>query len=53
MGTDAAAIGVAPASCYTVRDLWKHDETTTTGDITSGTVAPHAVTLLRITPRCR
>jgi alpha-galactosidase len=53
MGTDAAAIGVAPSSCYTVRDLWTHDETTTTGDITSGTVAPHAVTLLRITPRCR
>jgi alpha-galactosidase len=53
MGTDAASIGVAPVSCYTVRDLWKHDETTTPGDITGGTVAPHAVTLLRITPRCR
>jgi alpha-galactosidase len=51
--TTASAAGLSSASCYTVRDLWTHDETTTMGDITSGLLAPHAVALLRITPTCR
>ncbi len=50
--TNASAIGLTSASCYTVRDLWAHDETTTTGDVTSGVLPAHAVALLRITPSC-
>jgi alpha-galactosidase len=51
--TDARAVGLTSTSCYTVRDLWTHTETTTTGDVTSGVLPPHAVALLRITPSCR
>jgi alpha-galactosidase len=50
--TNASAVGLTSASCYTVRDLWTHTETTTTGDVTSGVLHPHAVALLRITPSC-
>jgi alpha-galactosidase len=53
IGTDAAAVAADPAACYTVRDLWAHSEITTTGPMTAGTVAPHSVTLLRVTPGCR
>jgi alpha-galactosidase len=46
-------IGLAKAPCFTVRDLWSHTETTTTGPLTSGALLPHAVTLLRIGAACR
>jgi alpha-galactosidase len=46
-------IGLAKASCYPVRDLWSHTETTTTGPLTSGALVPHAVTLLRVSDTCR
>jgi alpha-galactosidase len=51
--TDATTAGLPSDTCYTVRDLWSHQETTTDGTVTSGALAPHAVALLRITPGCR
>jgi alpha-galactosidase len=51
IATGAAAVGLAGA-CYTVRDLWSHTETTTTGDIRR-TVAPHDVAMLRVWSTCR
>ena len=51
MHTDLAATGVAPADCYTVRDLWQHADSSTTGDL-ERTVAPHAVVMSRVTPGC-
>jgi alpha-galactosidase len=50
--TSASAAGLHGAPCYAVRDLWAHTETTTAGEITR-TVAPHDVTMLRISPACR
>jgi alpha-galactosidase len=50
IATGAAAVGLAGA-CYTVRDLWSHTETTTTGEIRR-TVAPHDVAMLRISSTC-
>jgi len=49
--TDTAAIGLASADCYTVRDLWAHTGTTTTGSV-GQTVPAHGVAMLRVT-RCR
>ncbi|MET0455816.1 MAG: glycoside hydrolase family 27 protein [Mycobacterium sp.] len=49
--TDAAALGLAPADCYTVRDLWQHTDATTAGDL-GRTVGPHAVVMSRVTPGC-
>ena len=46
-------IGLAKAPCFTVRDLWSHQETTTTGSLTSGPLVPHSVTLLRVSAACR
>jgi alpha-galactosidase len=51
--TSATEIALPHASCYRVRDLWAHTDTTTSGAITSGAIPAHAVTLLRITPTCR
>ena len=54
INTSASAAGLGPAPCYTIRDLWAHtDTTTTTGAVTSGAVAAHAVTVLRVTPMCK
>jgi alpha-galactosidase len=52
IGTTAADAGLPKSDCYRVRDLWAHTDSTTTGPIGGNTVAPHAVTLLRITPKC-
>jgi alpha-galactosidase len=52
IATDPAAAGLAPAACYSVRDLWSHAETTGNGDVTR-TVAPHEVAVLRMSPQCR
>ena len=49
--TDAAAIGLAGADCYTVRDLWAHSDTTTTADL-ERSVPAHGVTMLRVTQGC-
>jgi alpha-galactosidase len=51
--TSADDIGLAKTQCYAVRDLWSHIENTATGPISSGELAAHAVTLLRITAACR
>ncbi|MDX1892615.1 glycoside hydrolase family 27 protein [Mycolicibacterium sp. 050158] len=48
--TDAHAVGLTGSAKYTVRDLWQHDETTTTGDV-ERTVPPHGVAMLRVTRR--
>ncbi|MFF3574298.1 glycoside hydrolase family 27 protein [Nocardia jiangxiensis] len=52
VATSAHAAGLAPASCYTVRDLWSHATATTTGALTAKTLAPHDAALLRVTPHC-
>ena len=52
IATTTAAVGLTRSSCYRVRDLWAHTDATTTGPIGGGIVAPHAVTLLRVTPGC-
>ncbi|WP_319446750.1 MULTISPECIES: glycoside hydrolase family 27 protein [unclassified Mycobacterium] len=51
--TDATTAGLPSGTCYRVKDLWSHRETTTAGTVTSGVLPPHAVALLRITPGCR
>jgi len=51
--TTAADAGLPSSPCYTVRDLWTHTEGTSTGRLGGNNVAPHTVTLLRITPTCR
>ncbi|MDR3663777.1 MAG: glycoside hydrolase family 27 protein, partial [Mycobacterium sp.] len=52
IATTAAAAGLPAVPCYTVRDMWSHAEYTGAGSLGGGSVAPHAVTLLRVTPRC-
>jgi alpha-galactosidase len=49
--TDATAIGLPAAGCYTARNLWAHTDATTTGDV-DATVAGHGVAMLRVTPNC-
>jgi alpha-galactosidase len=51
--TDAVTAGLPSGTCDTVRDLWSHQDSTTSGAVTSGNLAPHAVVLLRITPGCQ
>jgi alpha-galactosidase len=46
------AVGLSPAACYRVHDLWTHTDSTTMGDLPSGPVAPHAAVVLRVEPRC-
>ncbi len=50
--TEAGAVGLAPAPCYTARDLWSHTDTAGTGSI-SVALQPHDVAMLRISSRCR
>jgi alpha-galactosidase len=50
--TDASAIGLSAADCYTGRDLWTHTDATTPGEV-ERTVAGHGVAMLRVTPGCR
>jgi alpha-galactosidase len=52
IGTTAADVGLKRSSCYRVRDLWTHTDATTGGKIGGSAVAPHAVTMLRVTPSC-
>jgi alpha-galactosidase len=49
---DLTAVRLPTASCYTVRDLWSHTETTTAAGV-SREVAPHDVAMLRISAHCR
>ncbi|MFT4041962.1 MAG: glycoside hydrolase family 27 protein [Gordonia sp. (in: high G+C Gram-positive bacteria)] len=53
VATTTAALHLPTHSCYTVRDLWAHNtSTSTTGELRAPTLAPHAVRMLRITPGC-
>jgi alpha-galactosidase len=52
IAVDATAVGLPHEPCYTVRDMWSHTDTPDAGRI-SRTVAPHDVSMLRISPRCR
>jgi alpha-galactosidase len=52
INTTAKAVGLPPASCYTVRDLWAHTETTTSGGFGQDAIPTHGVAMLRVTPSC-
>jgi alpha-galactosidase len=50
IATSAAAIGLAPARRYAVRDLWRHSEGATAGAI-AGILGGYSTALLRVAPR--
>jgi alpha-galactosidase len=50
--TEAGAVGLPAAPCYTARDLWSHSDTAGSGSI-SVALQPHDVAMLRISSRCR
>ena len=52
IGTTASAVGLAAASCYTLRDLWSHSEAHSSGTVAAAGVAPHGVTMLRVAASC-
>lgn len=52
IGTSVTAIGLTKSACYTVRDLWTHTGSTTTGDIGARAIPAHAVAVLRVSPNC-
>ncbi|WP_245535312.1 glycoside hydrolase family 27 protein [Segniliparus rotundus] len=53
IATTAHAVGLPPASCYTLRDLWTGQSVGTAGGIVARSVAPHAVQLLRAVQAAR
>jgi alpha-galactosidase len=53
IATTAAQIGIGPATCYAVRDLWARTKTHTFDVIGREPVPPHTVTLLKVSPGCR
>lgn len=52
LATTTSAIGLPHAPCYTVRDLWQHTTSTTTGAVGAQRLAPHALRLLRVKEQC-
>jgi alpha-galactosidase len=52
ISTSTSALGMPSASCYTVRDLWSHTDTTTAGQINVPATPAHGVTMLRVSPTC-
>lgn len=52
IATDTHGIGLPAADCYTVRDLWAHRETTSSGPIAAGPIPAHGVTMLRVHASC-
>jgi alpha-galactosidase len=50
--TDAKSIGLPSSDCYSVRDLWEHTDSTTSGDL-GQTVPVHGVAMLRVRVACR
>jgi alpha-galactosidase len=50
--TDARALGLSAADCFSDRDLWAHTDSTTTG-VLEQTVPGHGVAMLRVAPGCR
>lgn len=53
ISTTAVQIGMGPATCYAVRDLWARTKTHTLDVIGREPVPPHTVTLLKVSPGCR
>ncbi|WP_445167583.1 glycoside hydrolase family 27 protein [Mycolicibacterium sp. Dal123E01] len=53
--TTATAVGLSPAACYRVRDLWTHTDSTTSGALAAESIPPHATVMLRVrpSPECR
>ncbi|MCF3134672.1 hypothetical protein IPZ69_30980 [Streptomyces olivochromogenes] len=49
ISTTARAVQLPTASTYTVRDLWQHTDTRTTGNITA-TVPAHGTVVYRVSP---
>ncbi len=49
--TSLAAIGLSDGSCHTVRDLWQHTDSQTTGPV-AASVPRHGVALLRVSQGC-
>jgi alpha-galactosidase len=49
--TSLAAIGLTGNACATVRDLWQHTDSTSTGTV-ERQVPGHGVAMLRVTPEC-
>ncbi|MGY4708072.1 glycoside hydrolase family 27 protein [Mycolicibacterium sp. CBM1] len=52
IATTATAVGLPAARCYAVRDVWTHTDTTSTGELIAGRVAPHGAAVLRVEARC-
>ena len=50
ISTSAQQVGIRHSGDYSLRDLWQHTTTETTGRI-AATVAPHSVVLLRVSRR--
>lgn len=50
--TSATEAGLPAAPCYRVRDLWAQTSSDTAGHINATDIAPHGVTMLRVTPTC-
>jgi alpha-galactosidase len=50
--TSAVAIGLKILRCYTVRDLWAHADTTTSGAIGAPDIPAHGVLALRVNAAC-
>ncbi|MFI1919252.1 glycoside hydrolase family 27 protein [Nocardia sp. NPDC020380] len=50
--TTTAALGLHPSGCYTVRDLWAHNGTTTTGPLRGADIPAHGVAMLKISAAC-
>ncbi|TGD84583.1 glycoside hydrolase family 27 protein [Mycolicibacterium sp. CH28] len=52
ISTSALGVGLSPSACYTSRDPWTHETHSTSGPLSSKTLGPHGVRLLRVTPDC-
>jgi alpha-galactosidase len=46
IATTASAVGLSPAACYRVRDLWTHTDSTTTGALAAEAIPSHATVML-------
>lgn len=52
MSASAVGVGLPPSACYTTRALWTHEDDSTSGHLTSKSLGPHAIQLLRVRPGC-
>ncbi|TDO14735.1 alpha-galactosidase [Mycobacterium sp. BK086] len=55
IATSASAVGLSPAACYRVRDLWTHADSSTTSALAAQAIPSHATVMLRVqpSPGCR